>query len=155
MDAPRSDSWLYDPAGSGAVVRAHRPAGGGAATSVVSDAFWGDVLSLVRWARATSACPADLRPGAAWRTATAAAGLLRRLPDLCDELGVTWRVPDAGVPAAGSAWEALQRSADRLADRLGTPGDRTPVHELADDVAALGAAAVTVLVADTDWGRRS
>ena len=70
MDAPVPDSWLYDPLRSAEAVRAHRPSGSGAATCVVSDALWGDVLSLVRWAQATSACPADLRAGAAWRTAT-------------------------------------------------------------------------------------
>lgn len=152
MDTPVPDSWLYDPMSSGEVVRAHRPAGGGAATCVVSDVFWGDVLSLVRWARATLDCPADVRPGVAWRTAAAAAALLRRLPSLCDELGEPWSAGGSGSRAAGPARQALQRSTDRLVDRLRTPGDRTPVHELAADVDALGAAAVAVLVADADWG---
>jgi hypothetical protein len=151
MDAPLPDSWLYDPVRSAEAVRAHRPSGGAAATCVVSDVLWGDVLALVRWARATSACPGDLRAGAAWRTAAAAAALLRRLPSLCDELGEPWTAPDPELPAAGPARWTLQRSAERLAGRLATPGDRTPVPELAADVDAVGAAAIAVLVEDTDW----
>ena len=150
MDVPRPQTWLYDPVRSAQAVRAHRPSAGGAATCVVSDVLWGDVLSLVRWARATSVCADDLRAGAAWRTAAAAAALLRRLPSLCDELGEPWTVPDART-TTGPARRGLQRSAERLADRLATPADRTPVRELAADVDELGAAAVAVLVQDADW----
>ena len=150
MDAPAPQTWLYDPVRSQQAVRAHRPSAGGAATCVVSDVLWGDVLSLVRWARATSVCADDLRAGAAWRTAAAAAALLRRLPSVCDELGEPWTAPDAETSAVGPARRRLRRSAERLADRLAAPGDRTPVRELAADVDALGAAALAVLVEDAD-----
>jgi hypothetical protein len=151
MDAPASQPWLYDPAGSAAVVRAHRPAGGGAATCVVSDVLWGDVLSLVRWAYATLACPADLRSGTAWRTAAASAALLRRLPALCDELGECWAAPAPEQHADGPARRRLRRSADQLVARLRAPGDRTPLCVLAAHVDELGAAAVGLLAEGTEW----
>ena len=175
MDADGRRSWLFDPTGSGDLVRAHRPADGGAATCVVSDALWGDVLALVRWAHATVGAPADLRPGTAWRTAVASAALLRRLPALCDELGEGWpaspgefpgdlpaaRQVDvpvdvmADVPAEYPARSRLSRAADRLAARLRSPGDGTPLSALATDVDALGAAAVALLAEEADWAAPS
>jgi hypothetical protein len=154
MDTSGTRPWLYDPASSSAVVRAHRPAGGGAATCVVSDVLWGDVLSLMRWADATLAGPPDLRSGTAWRTAAAAAALLRRLPALCDELGECWAAPAPGRHAEGPAGQRLRRSADQLAARLGAPGDRTPLCVLAADVDELGAAAVALIVGGT-WAESS
>jgi hypothetical protein len=151
MDAPAPLPWLYDPAGSAAVVRAHRPAGGGAATCVVSDALWGDVLCLVRWAHAALAGPVGLRAGTAWRTAAASAALLHRLPALCDELGECWRVPAVEPPTGGPAAARLRSSTDQLALRLRAPADRTPLCVLAAEVDEVGAAAVAVLAEGADW----
>ena len=150
MDAP-GQLWLYDPASSGALVRAHRPAGGGAATCVVSDVLWGEVLTLLRWAQAALAGPEPLRPGAAWRTAAASAGLLRRLPALCDELGECWGVPEPAPPAGGPAGARLRCAADQLARRLRAPTDRTPLCVLAAHVDEVGAAAVALLAEGADW----
>jgi hypothetical protein len=151
VHTPTSRPELYDPATSARLVRAHRAAGGGAATCVVSDVLWGDVLSLLRWADATLVGPPQLRSGTAWRTAAAAAGLLRRLPVLCDELGESWphQVPRPTVE--GPARPRLQRSTDLLAARFRAPGDRTPLCVLAVDVDDLGAAAVALLAEDADW----
>ena len=52
--------WLYDPSLGGVLVRAHRPPAAGAASSVVSDVVWGDVLGVLRWAEATLTCPLEL-----------------------------------------------------------------------------------------------
>ena len=145
--------WLYDPACSGALVLDHRHAGGGAATCVVSDVLWGEVLSLVRWAQAALGGPEPLRPGTAWRTAAASAALLRRLPALCDDLGECWAVPAPARPAGGPARVRLHDAADQLARRLRAPGDRTPLCVLAAHVDELGAAAVALLAegADRTW----
>ena len=151
MHGPGPQPWLYDPAGSAAVVRAHRPAGGGAATCVVSDVLWTEVLALVRWASATPAAPRELRSGTAWRTAAASAALLRRLPALCDELGECWAVPAAPPPTGAPAGVRLRRAADELAARLLAPGDATPLCVLAAHVDELGAAAVALVAEDTDW----
>jgi hypothetical protein len=151
MDAPAPPTWLYDPAGSAAVVRAHRPAGSGAATCVVSDALWGDVLYLVRWAHAALAAPAGLRAGTAWRTAAASAALLHRLPALCDELGECWVVPAVDPPTGGPAVARLRLASDQLAARLRAAGDRTPLCVLAAQVDEVGAAAVALLAEGADW----
>ena len=150
--------WLYDPALSGVLVRAHRPAASGAARAVVSDAVWSDVLTLLRWAEATLRCPADLRDGTAWRTASNAAALLRRLPGLCDELGVGWPGPEPGPdPVDGMASQRRRTSADRLTLLLCTPepsaAGRLPdaVGTLADAVDEVGAAALAVLTEHADW----
>ena len=110
MDAPAPQTWLYDPVCSAQAVRAHRPSAGGAATCVVSDVLWGDVLALVRWARATSVWADDRRAGAAGRTAAAAAALLRRLPSPCDERGEPWTAPDERT-TSGPARRGPRRSA--------------------------------------------
>ena len=97
-------------------------------------------------------------PGTAWRAAVSAAGLLRRLPGLCAEVGVVWPGPSpafraAEVPAAVRLWTA----ADRLALRLCSPeeGAAGPLRhspgDLARDVDEVGAAAIAVLAAGTDW----
>lgn len=152
MDAPPPPpTWLYDPGSSAAAVRAHRPPGGGAATCVVSDALWQDVLAVVRWAYATTSGPRQLRSGTAWRTAAASAALLRRLPDLCDELGECWTAASPGAVAGGPAERRLRHAADQLADRLRAPGDPTPLRELGALVDELGAAAVALLAEETDW----
>ena len=150
--------WLYDPSAGGVLVRAHRPPGAGAAGSVVSDTLWTDVLGVLRWAEATLTCPTELVGGAAWRTAAASARSLRRLPRLCAEAGVAWPGP-APAPAEpeGAPWQRLRAAADRLALRLCDPAEdaagplRRAVPELARDLDEVGAAAVAVLAAGTDW----
>jgi hypothetical protein len=125
---------------------------------VVSDAVWTDVLGVLRWAEATLSCPPELLGGTAWRAAATAAGLLSRLPGLCAEAGVGWPGPSpepmtADVPARAR----LRRAADRLALRLCSPEEgaggplRTAVADLARDVDEVGAAAIGVLAAATDW----
>lgn len=91
MDRRFPHRQIYDPHASAALVRAHRPPGGGAASDVVSDAVWSEVLGLLRWSSTTLGCSGDLLTGTAWRTAAASAALLRRLPALCDERGEWWR----------------------------------------------------------------
>jgi len=147
-------SWLYDPALGGVLVRAHRPDAVGAAGSVVSDVVWSDVLRVLRWAEATVTCRPDLASGTAWRTASAAAALLRRLPGLCGEVGVPWPGPlPADAPAGLPPRERLRTAADRLALRLCAPEEGLPdvLGGLARDVDEVGAAAISVLAAGTDW----
>ena len=160
--------WLYDPSLGGVLVRAHRAPGAGAAGSVLSDAVWTDILGLLRWAEATMTCPPELAGGSAWRTAVAAAALLRRLPGMCAEAGVPWPgpatqpvstqpVPAEPVLAELPAGARLRMAADRLALRLCSPGEgaagplRHAVGDLARDVDEIGAAAVAVLAGETDW----
>jgi hypothetical protein len=153
--------WLYDPSLGGVLVRAHRAPASGAAGSVVSDAVWSDVLRLLRWAEATLSCPPELLDGTAWRAAAAAARLLARLPGLCAEAGVDWPGPSpepmtADVPAR----TRLRAAADGLALRLCSPEEgvggplRSAVGDLARDVDEVGAAAIGVLAAATDWTAR-
>jgi len=148
--------WLYDPSVGGLLVRAHRPPTAGAVGSVVSDALWSDVLALVRWAEATLGCGTGLVAGTAWRTASASAALLRRLPGLCGELGLAWPgVPVPAPQADGSAPERLRAAADRLAGHLWSPveglGDRDLLEAVAADVDAVGAAAIALLAERADW----
>jgi hypothetical protein len=150
--------WLYDPSLGGVLVRAHRAPAGGAAGSVVSDAVWGDVLGVLRWAEATLTCPPGLAGGTAWRAASASAGLLRRLPGLCAEAGVAWPGPAAEPPGAPvPARRRLRTAADRLALRLCSPEEgaagplRMDLAGLARDVDEVGAAAIGVLADATDW----
>jgi hypothetical protein len=150
--------WLYDPALGGVLVRAHRSPAAGAASSVVSDVVWSDVLRVLRWAEATLRCPPDQLGRTAWRTAAASAALLRRLPGLCAEAGVAWPGP-AAAPAAAEvpAPLRLRTAADRLALRLWSPEEgsagplRTALDDLARDLDEVGASAIAVLAAGTDW----
>lgn len=147
--------WLYDPSLGGVLVRAHRPAAGGAVGSVVSDVVWTDVLTLLRWAEATLRCRPDVAAGTAWRTAAASAALLRRLPGLCAEVGLPWPGVQAVESAAGGA-ERLRAAADRLGARLRSPGAEVLHPEqmagVAADVDEIGAAAIAVLAEGADWG---
>ena len=137
-------------------MRAHRSPAGGPADDVVSDVLWSDVLGLLRWAEAALGCPPALVEGAAWRTAAAAAALLRRLPVLCAEAGLAWPGvqgdPD-GVPLPARA--RLAAAADRLAALLcARPAGVTwsdLVERVAADVEAIGAAAIALLTEGTDW----
>src|SRR4051812_13656251 len=159
MSAPASRRpWLYDPSLGGVLVRAHRAPTSGAAGSVVSDAVWGDVLGVLRWAEATLGCPPELLTGTAWRAAATSARLLRRLPGLCAEAGGAWPGP---APSPGTsdvpARIPLRTAADPLAGRVGSRGGgaggplRWAVGGRAGDVDGVGAAAIAVLAAATDW----
>jgi hypothetical protein len=150
--------WLFDPSLGGLLVRAHRPPAASAASCVVSDVVWGDVLGVLRWAEATLTCPPQLAAGTAWRTAAASAGLLRRLPGLCAEAGVAWPGPAMAFPAEEvPAGQRLRTAADRLAQRLWSPEEgvagplRSDLADLAGDVDEVGAAAIAVLAERTDW----
>jgi hypothetical protein len=152
--------WLYDPLLGGVLVRGHRPPAAGAASSVVSDVVWSQVLGVLRWAEATLTCRVELAGGSAWRTAAASAALLRTLPGLCSEVGVAW-AGAVGEPGAApmAARERLRTAADRLALRLCSPDGRDdrPVvlavvlRELAGEVDEVGAAAIAVLAEGADW----
>ncbi|WP_138756985.1 hypothetical protein [Modestobacter altitudinis] len=150
--------WLYDPSLGGVLVRAHRSPVAGAASSVVSDVVWGDVLAVLRWAEATLTCPPELTGGTAWRTAAASAGMLRRLPGLCRETGVAWPGPAPASPAGEvPAVQRLRTAADRLAVRLCSPEEgvagplRDSLADLARDVDEVGAAAIALLAEGADW----
>jgi hypothetical protein len=147
--------WLYDPSLGGVLVRAHRAPATGAAERVVSDVLWNDVLTVVRWAEATLTCPPRLAGRTAWRAAAAAAALLGRLPTLCAEAGMPWPGPAPALAGAETPAIRLRTAADRLARRLCSPEDgmTSPdeVGELARDVDEVGAAAIAVLAATTDW----
>jgi len=154
--------WLYDPSLGGLLIRGHRPPTAGAVDSVVSDTVWTDVLGVLRWADATLCCRPELAGGTAWRTAAASAALLRRLPGLCDEVGVAWVGAGGGPEGAPvPAVERLRAAADRLALRLcsregAVAGSVAAVLEvvltdLARDVDEVGAAAIAVLTESTDW----
>jgi hypothetical protein len=98
---------LYDPRSSRALVRAHRPHAGGAASDVVSDAVWSDVLGLVRWAQATLCCSGEMVPGVAWLWSRL------RTPEEEVPLGVLAVDVDAvgaaavGLVAEGADWERM------------------------------------------------
>jgi hypothetical protein len=66
-DDPRL--WLFDPATTGRLVLAHRPAEPSAMTCVVSDVVWHDVVRLLRWATADTGRAAELDSGRWWRLA--------------------------------------------------------------------------------------
>jgi hypothetical protein len=150
--------WLYDPSLGGVLVRAHRAPAAGAAGCVVSDAVWSDVLGVLRWAEATLTCPQDLLGGTAWRTATASAGLLSRLPGLCAEAGVVWPGPSVmPMTAQIAATDRLRTATDRLTLRLFSPEEgasgplRDALGDLARDVDEVGAASIAVVAAVADW----
>ena len=155
--APRHP-WLFDPRLGGQLVRAHRPVAAGPAGIVVSDEVWRDVLGVLRWADATACCRPGLSGGAAWRTASAAAALLRRMPGVCDEFDMAWpgvNGPTDTVPVPAGL--RLRAAADRLALRLCSPEQLFPgggsgvLAGLAEDVDEVGAAAIAVLAAGADW----
>ncbi|MGY1837714.1 MULTISPECIES: hypothetical protein [unclassified Modestobacter] len=150
MRDPERRHWLFDPTRSGVVVRSHRPSSGGAATQVVSDVLWAEVVTLLRWAEATGTCRPELVSGSAWRTAAASAGLLARLPGLCAELGQEYAL-EAPPESDGPATVRLQQAADRLAARLRTTAGVETLPALAGEVDAVGAAAVAVLAERADW----
>jgi hypothetical protein len=136
---------LFDPYASLALVLAHRPPEATPVAAVVSDAVWGDVVRLLRWAAADAHGIPVRRYGLWWRLATGCADLLRRLPALGDEIEEPYadaELADDDLPRRPADRIAL--AADRLAVLLRDP-DPVPLRLLAARVDALGAAAVSAL----------
>lgn len=122
-----------------------RPAAPTSVSAVVSDAVWGDVVVLLRWAHAGYRATRALQTGTWWRLASACADLLRRLPALCDEVGESWSIPPTAEGDPGEGRDRVATVADRLAGRLRSR-HQVPLRVLAADVDALGSAAISALV---------
>jgi hypothetical protein len=140
-----SRQWLFDPTTAHRLVLAHRPAAGSAVSCVVSDVVWQEVVGLLRWATAGTGGDADLESKRWWHLAASCAELLRRLPALSDELGEQWR-PSGAPPEADS----VDHAAARLTALLRSPGP-LPLPRLAEEIDALGAAAIGALAARSSW----
>jgi hypothetical protein len=149
MDAS-TRRWLYDPSTTRELVLAHRPSGSSVVSVVVSDVVWRDVVRLLRWADAGTRNAGELESGTWWRLAASCADLLRRLPGLSAEIGEPWHVPMTADDDGGTGAERVARIVDRLAGQLGS-GRALPLSELAGEVDALGAAAVSALVEGVRW----
>lgn len=144
MDAG-TRQWLYDPSTTTQLVLDRRPPARSVVRGVVSDVVWGDVVRLLRWADAGTRGAGALAAGTWWRLAAACAELLRRLPGLCAEVDEPWSIGEG--PAAepeGTGEQRVRQVAERLAAHLRSPGP-LPLHVLAGEVDALGAAAVSAL----------
>jgi hypothetical protein len=134
---------LFDPDAAHHLVLAHRPPVPSAVQGVVSDAVWTEVVRLLRWATADTGGSAALEPGLWWRLATGCAEFLRRYPGLSAELAEPWDVvPAPDLPGTGG--QRVAAAAERLA-RLLRSADPQPLHRLAAEVDALGAAALGAL----------
>src|SRR4051812_8684041 len=134
---------LFDPTASHDLVLAHRPPLPTAVQGVVSDVVWGEVVRLLRWATADTGGSPALESGTWWRLATGCAAFLRRYPGLSAELAEPWDVvPVPEVPGTGA--HRVAAAAERLAGLLRS-ADVLPVHRLAAEVDALGAAAIGAL----------
>jgi hypothetical protein len=150
--------WLFDPTTAHELVLARRPFPRTAVVCVVSDVVWHDVVRLLRWASASTGGHSDLDARRWWRLAASCWDLLRRLPGLSDELGEPWRnepAGDAEDDASGAA--RVERVAARLSALLRT-GEPVPLHHLAREIDALGAAAISALAEQSAWtvpGERS
>jgi hypothetical protein len=141
--------WLFDPENAHRVVLDRRPLNSSVVTCVVSDVVWHEVVHLLRWSAATTGS-AGVDAGRWWRLAAGCAGLLRRLPALCDELGEPWGLtaPADDPELPGTTRVAL--ATDRLTTLLRAP-DPVPLRRLAGEVDALGAAAINALAQTTSW----
>ena len=140
---------LFDPKGAHRLVLARRPPESSVVTAVVSDVVWQEVVSLLRWSAATTGS-ADVDAGRWWRLAAGCADLLRRLPALCDELGEPWdrTAPPDDADLPGTTRVAL--ATGRLAALLRAEGP-VALCRLAEDVDALGAAAISSLAQTSSW----
>jgi len=140
---------LFHPDGAHELVLARRPPSCTPVTCVVSDVVWQDVVQLLRWSAATTSST-HVDAGRWWRLAAGCAELLRRLPGLCDELGEPW---DPAAPADDAELPGTVRvafSTMRLTRLLRTP-EPVPLRELAGEVDALGAAAISALAQASSW----
>ena len=138
--------WLYDPSATRGLVLAHRGAGDPAVRCVVSDVVWGEVVVLLRWARASSPGSAALGTGVLWRLAAGCGDLLRRLPALGDEIDEPWQaVPPVAVDLHLPAAVRIDSAAERLTRLLLAPV-AVPLRRIAVEVDALGEAAIGALV---------
>jgi hypothetical protein len=138
---------LFDPDTAHDLVLAHRPPLPSAVQGVVSDVVWGEVVRLLRWATAETGGSPELEAGTWWRLAAECAAFLRRYPGLSAELAEPWDV----VPApelAGTGAQRVAAAAERLAGLLRS-ADPLPLHRLAAEVDALGAAAIGALAEQT------
>jgi hypothetical protein len=143
--------WLFDPTTAHELVLARRPFPRSAVACVVSDVVWHDVVRLLRWASASTGGLSELETRRWWRLAASCWDLLRRLPGLNDELGEPWEsepASDGESDASGAA--RVERVAARLA-RLLRSGDPVPLHHLAREIDALGAAAISALAEQSAW----
>jgi hypothetical protein len=134
---------LFDPDAAQGLVLAHRPPEPSAVLGVVSDTVWAEVVRLLRWATAETGGSPALEAGTWWRLAVGCAAFLRRYPGLSAELAEPWDV----VPApelAGTGAQRVAAAAERLAALLRSSRG-LPLHRLAAEVDALGAAAVGAL----------
>ncbi len=140
---------LFDPEGAHRLVLARRPPSPSPVTAVVSDVVWKEVVHLLRWSAATTAS-AGVDAGRWWRLAAGCAGLLRRLPALCDEVGEPWGptapADDPELPGA----TRVAFTGVRLAALLRAQ-DAVPLRRLAGEVDALGAAAISALAQASSW----
>jgi hypothetical protein len=141
---------LFDPAGTRQLVLARRPAGCSAMGAVVSDVVWQEVVRLLRWAVAGTDGAPGLDAGRWWRLAAGCAELLRGMPALCDELGEPWDTGGAVEAPAVSGTARVDLVAGRLAALLRSPGTTT-LRQVAAEVDALGAAAISALAESSSW----
>jgi hypothetical protein len=134
---------LFDPDTAHDLVLAHRPPLPSAVQGVVSDVVWGEVVRLLRWATAETGGSPELEAGTWWRLAAECAAFLRRYPGLSAEIAEPWDV----VPApdlAGTGTQRVAAAAERLGGLLHSAYP-LPLHRLAAEVDALGAAAIGAL----------
>jgi hypothetical protein len=141
--------WLFDPADAHRLVLARRPSAPSPLTCVISDVVWQEVVHLLRWSAASTDDPGT-DAGRWWRLAAACADLLRRLPALCDELGEPWCPTGAADDPGLRGTDRVARVTGRLAALLRS-SDPLPLHRLARDVDALGAAAISALAETSSW----
>jgi hypothetical protein len=141
---------LFDPADAHLLVLARRSDACSAVACVVSDVVWAEVVGLLRWAAAGTSGAAGLDEGRWWRLAGGCADLLRRLPALCDEVGESYLSSIALGDQPLSGVERVERASERLAALLRSP-EPVPYQRLADEIDALGAAAISALAERSDW----
>ena len=145
--------WLFDvPAARSAVLARRRP-GARPVECVVSDAVWGDVVRLLRWATAGTSGDPGLATGSYGRLAAGCADLLRRMPGLCAEVGEPCTF-DAVVDLAADlpAPERVELVTGRVLALLLSP-EPVALRVLAAEVDALGSATIHAL-AELDVGSR-
>jgi hypothetical protein len=137
-DDPRR--WLFDPPAAHRLVLPRRPVPGTAASTVVSDVVWSDVVRLLRWATADAGGLTGVESGRWWWLAAACADLHRMLPALVDEVGEPCEPgdPDVPEPIGLDGRTRVERVPARLAALLLTDGP-VPLRTVARRGPAAGA----------------